>query len=110
MGLWDLNGDGKLDLVLGASRAEGPALGVNDNRGEVYILFGRPNFPPLVDLAGLAGPEADVRISGADSGDQLSRDNALQAADVTGDGLGDLILAARLADGPGGLRSNAGEV
>lgn len=105
----DINGDGLTDLIVGAPQAEDPGLGLGDDRGQVYIVLGRANLPPRIDLAGLEGPGAGVRISGAGAGDELSRNNALFTADVNGDGRQDLILGAPLAEGPGNQRSNGGE-
>ena len=105
----DVNGDGLNELIVGAPQAEGPGLGAADDRGQVYVVLGRTNFPARIDLAGLEGPGADVRISGAGSADELSRNNALATADLNGDGRLDLVMGAQLADGPGNLRNNAGE-
>jgi hypothetical protein len=103
----DLNGDGKKDLILGAPRGDGPSASLNDNRGEAYIIFGRAAFPALIDLA---VPAADVTtIHGVTSLDELTRGNAIQAADVNGDGITDLLLGTHLGDGPGNSRLTSGE-
>jgi len=97
----DVNGDGVDDIIVTASRADGPG----DSRteaGEAYVFFGSPSLSGKID-----SDEADVIIYGADEGDTLGDPAA--SGDVSGDGLADIVLGARFAGGPDNLRSVAGE-
>ena len=60
----------------------------------------------VIDLA----TEAPLSlILGADSGDYANDLPALAAGDVNGDGVDDLLIGARFADGPGNARADSGE-
>lgn len=107
--LGDVNGDGRLDLILDARGAYDVPRTVT-GAGRVHVLFGRSDWPPVVDLA----TSSDVKIHGGkgtglfEGGDALGSD--LAAGDLDGDGIDELIAGARLADGPDDSRQNAGEV
>jgi len=91
----DLNGDGVGDLVGGAKNAGG-ALNLFDKTGEAVGIFGRAMFPPTIDLA--SGPDAwDFIVYGVDPLDRSAR--ALATGDLDGDGIHDLVIGARHADG-----------
>ncbi len=92
----DLNGDGIDDLILGASRADGPAEARNV-AGEAYVIFGSSSLPATIDLA---SSDEDVTIYGATEGDLMTQGGVLTVGDLDGDGFGDLILGAPQADGP----------
>jgi hypothetical protein len=101
----DINDDGMDDLIFsGDSRyANGP----NNTRpqcGEVYVIFGRSVYSPIIDLS--APP--DLIFYGADNYDALG--NAMATGDVNNDGITDLILSAQYADGIGNIRSNCGDI
>lgn len=103
----DVNGDQVADLILGSATADGPA----ESRtavGECYVVFGRTQFPAVIDLAVPGG--ADVTIFGADAGDSLGFGGALQLGDVNGDGLQDMLIGAPFANGPANARPTGGEV
>ena len=51
-----------------------------------------------------------MTVWGADGGDYLNDLPALDAGDVNGDGLDDLLIGARFGDGPENARTDAGEV
>jgi len=105
MALGDFNGDGIIDLLLGAPGGDGP----DDRRpdaGEAYIVFGRPDLPPSLDVDGVPGP--DVIIFGRDPGDKLG--SGVAAGDVNADGITDVILGAPGGDGAANIRDSVGEV
>jgi hypothetical protein len=99
----DVNGDGRGDLILDASRQDSvdgelPAI------GWTYIVFGREQWPESLDMA----TDADVTIRGRDAYDALGNDHLVH--DVDRDGLGDLVTAAYFGSGPENSRQYAGEV
>ena len=101
----DFNGDGIDDILLGADGADG--LGNSEsNAGEVYVVFGSAilGATPTLDLA---AADPDIKFVGADPGDFLGR--YVAAGDFNGDGIDDILLSARGADGPSNGRNNAGE-
>lgn len=100
----DLNGDGIADLVVGAPGADGPDNS-RPGAGEAHVLFGSAGLPAVIDL-GTDG--ADSAIYGSDAEDSAAF--ALVVADVSGDGLADIVLSSFLADGPANARERAGEV
>lgn len=94
----DLNGDGFDEVIVGAPR-------YSSDPGKVYVISGQAamwtdtalaSIPAGIDLIN-GGPDDDLGLSVA-------------AGDLNGDGLDDLILGARWANGPGGGRNDAGEV
>jgi hypothetical protein len=101
VGAGDLNGDGLSDLVAAApfSASKGGA----EKAGRTFAVFSPPR--PSLDLA---AAEADFTVYGKDLGDQLG--HSLAAADVTGDGVADLLLGAVSADGQDNATNIAGEV
>ncbi|UCH87251.1 MAG: FG-GAP repeat protein [Dehalococcoidia bacterium] len=100
----DVNGDGIDDILLGTHMADGPE-GQRTDGGVAYVIFGSSELKGTVDLA---SGEGFLPIWGADASDWLGF--VLTAADVDGDGVDDLLVSARNADGLGNSRNNAGEV
>ena len=99
----DVNGDGRIDVVIGALTASGPS-DARASAGEVRIVFGREAWPVPYDLA---TRPADVTIYGADPGDTLG--GAVAVGDFDGDGIDDILAASRFADGPQNSRPSCGD-
>ncbi len=96
-GAVDLNADGIDDVVVGA-----PGIG-GAQRGNTYVVYGRPNgFPAAVETGDLAGTNG-FKIVGAAVGD-FSGTSVASVGDVNDDGIEDIAIAAEGAD-PGGRRS-----
>lgn len=99
----DLNADGFDDIISVAEAADGPG-DTRDGAGEVYVFYGSPTFGGVKRTA---NADQDVTLLGAEGGDTLGF--SAHVADLSGDGVDDLILGARLASGPDNLRPSAGE-
>ena len=96
-GVGDINGDKIADLVVGAMRAD-PNGG---DSGAAYVVFGKVGaFAASLNLASLNGSNG-FRIIGAAAGDQAGY-SVSGTGDVNGDGIGDLIVGARFANGNAG--------
>lgn len=97
----DVNGDAVVDIIVGAGGFDGPDGGRVD-AGAAFVYFGSSH------LAGRLGVEdADRTFLGADTNDGLGE--KLDAGDVDGDGVADIVVVAKGGDGPGNGRSNSGE-
>lgn len=99
----DVNGDGVGDIVVVAEAADGPD-NVRNNAGEAFVFLGSPE---LGGLASIADGNQALTILGAESQDTLGF--SVDTADINGDGIDDILLGARLADGPNNTRDIAGE-
>jgi hypothetical protein len=124
LGIWvttgDIDGDGKLDLLLGADQSDGPNNDRPDS-GSITVIFGGQELPPVIDLAA-PGSLRIATIHGVDGGDHFG--STIVTADVDADGFDDILVAAGLArgssqidgtflagaDGPENARRDAGEV
>ncbi len=87
-----VDGDGVLDLVVGASLAD--AGGVVDS-GAVYLWRGG------VGLSGSVAPEATLSVAGASAQDRLgdvATGQGIGIIEVTGDGQPDLVVGTSVAD------------
>jgi hypothetical protein len=98
----DFNDDGRDDVVLGATGADGTA-NARAAAGEVYVIFGADNW----GVSDIALGEHNLRVIGAEASDLLGR--SVASGDFNDDGRDDLLMAAIHADGQGNVRSNAGE-
>lgn len=99
----DVNGDGTADIIVAAEAGSEPDA-ARANAGDVYVFFGSEKLGGRVSAAG----DQQLTILGADPQDTLGF--SLATGDVNGDGIDDIIAAARLADGPDNARDTAGEV
>jgi len=101
----DVNGDGIDDIITVGEAADGP-----DNKravaAEVYVFFGSPQLSGAL-IIGDHGDQ-DLTVFGAEENDTLGF--SLAAGDVNGDGIGDIIMVARLASGPGNTKPKCGEI
>ncbi|MCI0342429.1 MAG: IPT/TIG domain-containing protein [Planctomycetales bacterium] len=96
----DVTGDGTLDVVVGAYQAD---IGGTTDTGAVYVWAGGSG------LAGTLSPTATLRVSGAVAGDSLgsASGQAIQCADVSGDGTLDIVVGANAADVGGTVDTGA---
>lgn len=108
VGAGDLDGDGRADLLLPAPGADETAE--NDNAGKLFVIFGRDELPPSLELT---EGGFDLAIAGRDPGDILGNSvlgrPSVITADFDGDGRDDIVVAA-VGDGPANDRADAGEV
>ena len=85
----DVNGDGLVDLIVGADRSIA-AAGVDSGRS--YVVFGKTDTTPI-DLSAVTASYGGFVINGQAS-TEFSGDSVHSAGDVNGDGLADLIVGA----------------
>ncbi len=92
----DVNGDGYVDVLIGASQADGATPG--DWAGAVYIFHG--------SASGFAA-SPDTTLTGVGPGDQLGLSAAV-VGDVDGDGYDDVAVGAYTADQRGRVSLHLG--
>lgn len=92
VGLGDVNGDVQDDLLVGAPFADVNAGLPNKivDAGKAYAFFGG------VNLSNRSALDADFVKTGVEAGDRFG--NALCIADLDGDGIGEMVVAAYLAN------------
>jgi hypothetical protein len=97
----DVNGDGLVDLIIGANLSDPNTVNL---AGRSYVVFGKTSSS-AVDLSAIAAGTGGFVLNGQAASDQ-SGTSVASAGDVNGDGLVDLIIGAPSADPA--ARSNAG--
>lgn len=126
LGMWvnggDFDGDGYIDLLIGANQADG-IDNSHINAGETWIVYGSNDmldeYGNEIDLQ--QAPQTATRIIGADTDDLFG--STTLGADIDNDGIDDAIISAALwrgsagrggldfggGDGPANQRYNAGD-
>ncbi|MDH5715697.1 MAG: hypothetical protein OEZ30_09050, partial [Candidatus Aminicenantes bacterium] len=99
----DINGDGYMDIIIGAPLAY-PGDPPRDEAGETYVIFGSSSPPSTFDMSTTS---AGITIYGDDNYDYLGF--AVASGDVNGDGYDDVIIGAKEADPGDPPRDYAGE-
>jgi hypothetical protein len=98
----DVTGDGTLDLVVGCARRD---LGGTQDVGACYVWAGGPGF------LGNGGPTASLSVPGVGSSHVLGEvrfsGQGLMLADVSADGVSDIVIGAAYADTPYAQRAGA---
>lgn len=92
LGLGDVNGDVQDDLLVGAPRADWNDGMPNElvDAGKAYAFYGG------MSLMSRSALDADLVKHGIEAGDRFG--NALCVADLDGDGTGEMVVAAYLAN------------
>jgi hypothetical protein len=98
----DVNGDGRADVLVGATAAD--ANGKEDS-GSAYVVFGQG--PGVVDLAALRG--RGFRINGAARADYAASSVA-GAGDLNGDKIADFVVSSEQSDQNGRADSGSAYV
>jgi hypothetical protein len=102
----DVNGDGIMDLIVGAYRADGPDNSRAD-AGDSYIVLGSPDLRGrVIDMAD--APDDVISIYGATEG-AISGDS-VAGGDIHGDGYDDVFIGVPGDAGPLGRRRSGGIV
>lgn len=100
----DLDADRAGELLFGQPGAPNAAAGAAGRLTAISVDFPEGS---VVDLASLETAALAV-VKGAGTGDRFG--TALAGKDLDGDGVADLAAGAPFADGPGGVRADAGSV
>ena len=98
VGSGDFNNDGADDVVIGATGDDRVIPG----QGKVHIVYG-PISVSLFDLS-----DSNITFDGISAGDGFG--GAVDSGDFNNDGIDDLIIGARFAEGAGETTNNEGEI
>ena len=101
----DVNGDGLDDIIMVGEAADGPEDDARSVAGDVHVVYGDLNLGGEIEIA---NHEQDITVYGAEQNDTLGFN--LAAGDLDGDGADELLMVARLADGPDNQRGEGGEL
>lgn len=103
----DFNGDGIADLVIGAPEGADPT-NPNQNPGKAYVVFGRSQgFGAELELSRIAAGEGGF-VAYASGFSLRTGTSVASAGDVNGDGIDDIAIGARWADGANNATGDAG--
>ena len=91
----DINGDGRIDVAIGANRDDAAGL----DAGAVYVVWGPSAADWRIDLGEVAAGRG-LKIVGEAAGD-LAGSSVAGIGDVNGDGRGDLLIGAYENDAGG---------
>ena len=100
----DINGDGFDDIIATAEAADGPD-NARPTAAEVHVVFGDADIQGAFEIA---RGQQHLSVYGAFQQDTLGF--SLAAGDVDGDGIDDLVMGARGANGPDNTITRAGQV
>lgn len=115
----DINGDGKYDILIGASFDADKNSGKSNKTGMVYGLFGRAQFPLTIDLKTRG---VDLTITGKNyrinnvlgslfgSGRSGSMGHTISSGDINGDGIDDIHIGVPNALSMDRDKRDAGEI
>jgi len=92
----DINGDGFDDVIVGAAQDDDGG----EDSGTAFVFFGSASPSAIIDAA-----SADVKLIGADAGDQFGA--SVSSGDINGDGFDDVIVGAALDDDGGAVSGTA---
>ncbi|MBK8011006.1 MAG: FG-GAP repeat protein [Deltaproteobacteria bacterium] len=109
----DLNDDGANELLVGEIADVTPSGGGGVRTAAGQVIGYLPSVGSFLDQGSLTVPSgAAFTVVGAEANDHLSAiaGNKILVGDVTGDGAGDLVVAAVDADGFSNARAGSGEV
>ncbi|MDH5714767.1 MAG: hypothetical protein OEZ30_04305 [Candidatus Aminicenantes bacterium] len=84
----DVNGDGYMDIIIGAPYAD-PGDPPRSNAGKVYVIFGSSSPSSTIDLNTVS---ADITIYGDDEDDRCGW--SVASGDINNDGYDDIIIGA----------------
>lgn len=97
----DIDGDGRRDLILDDVNAYDRAQ--TARAGRLYVFFGRDEWPHEIDLR----DGADLVVYST-PGDSFT--SHVTAGDLDSDAIDDLVISARLGDGPFDSRTSCGDI
>ncbi len=99
----DVNGDGKADILIGATGADGPSDG-RSSCGELYVIYGGT----LSGTKDLNSSAPNLLVYGAEANDYLGE--AIATGYLNSDSYADIIVSATFADGVSNGKNASGEV